>query len=570
MSVDLSALKITKGADVQYYGDNKRRVWNLEESAHQKPGAGKPSELQNEYSRIISSEYEKALTEKRKLKGPNATLSDKEISALRGPAGEIYINKKRQDPSHLRSYVRSINPETGLGDPAKIKIAEARQKVDKTKIDPETPTGIWSSNPSIKADQQRRFAGLGLIPDGMGGEQFAVGSIIRDARKRERYELMPKGKSLQGFIEEMIGGWNYSKRITEKGEHAGHIKGAKSDPVFIKGGSMDREQVVRQPGLPTDPTGKITTKDGVDLRANVPLGSKTAKGSGNPLGPGFDDLRHAGFQGFTIEESWANYLKRKGPLPEYTAEQEWLRARHAHEEGIGAEESFLKHEKRGAVATQRMEEQIGSFAAPKNDADNPTIPKSSEIAAIETKYKSPKAQSRNLMNLVKGTLKGDKASTGVFRGLAHAAGMANNPLVNLAGDIVGASIDGVAVFADPSSENVVDFALSSGQVVLTTAGFIVAAIPVPGARPGAFAIMKVGDAIGAAHKAGKIAKNLEKWNRNLAQIERIWGMGREGRNIKKMGAVVQQPDPANVTTTGKEIIPQNKIPSTSKFNSYKK
>lgn len=104
---------------------------------------------------------------------------------------------------------------------------------------------------------------------------------------------------------------------------------------------------------------------------------------------------------------------------------------------------------------------------------------------------------------------------GLGRGLARLAGSSNNPLVNMGGDIVGTVMDGMAFASDPSAQNAIDLALSGGQVATNLAALGVAAIPVPGARPGAYAIMKVGD--------------------NLSKVERLWNMQREGRQLVTKG-----------------------------------
>ena len=100
---------------------------------------------------------------------------------------------------------------------------------------------------------------------------------------------------------------------------------------------------------------------------------------------------------------------------------------------------------------------------------------------------------------------------GLARNIARIAGASNNPLVNMGGDIVGTVMDGMAFAADPSAQNGIDLALSGGQVVTNLAALGLAAVPVPGARPGAYMLMKVGD--------------------NLGKVERLWNMQRESVNL---------------------------------------
>ena len=94
---------------------------------------------------------------------------------------------------------------------------------------------------------------------------------------------------------------------------------------------------------------------------------------------------------------------------------------------------------------------------------------------------------------------------GLFRNIAKAAGQSNNPLANVSGDIVGAVMDGVAYIQNPNDKDaLVDLALSGSQAALSLTALGVAAIPIPGARPGAFMLMKLGD--------------------NIAKVEKLWNL----------------------------------------------
>ena len=104
---------------------------------------------------------------------------------------------------------------------------------------------------------------------------------------------------------------------------------------------------------------------------------------------------------------------------------------------------------------------------------------------------------------------------GLARGFARLAGSSSNPLVNMGGDIVGTVMDGMAFASDPDAQKAIDLALSGSQVVTNLAALGVAALPVPGARPGAYAIMRLGD--------------------NISKIERLWNMQREGRQMATRG-----------------------------------
>ena len=109
----------------------------------------------------------------------------------------------------------------------------------------------------------------------------------------------------------------------------------------------------------------------------------------------------------------------------------------------------------------------------------------------------------------------------LFRNLVSVAGQSNNPLVNVGGDLVGAVIDGVSYMGDPSRERAIDVLLSTGQAATSLLAVGLTFVPIPGARPGAYALMKIGD--------------------NIGKAERIWNMARDGaiRDTKKIsgGAV---------------------------------
>jgi hypothetical protein len=107
------------------------------------------------------------------------------------------------------------------------------------------------------------------------------------------------------------------------------------------------------------------------------------------------------------------------------------------------------------------------------------------------------------------------------RNLARIAGSSNNPLVNMGGDIVGAVMDGVSFVGDPSAETAIDLALSSSQVATNLAAMGLAALPIPGARPGAFALMKLGDHISKAERLWNLGgRDMSKANKNQADAIR--------------------------------------------------
>ena len=102
----------------------------------------------------------------------------------------------------------------------------------------------------------------------------------------------------------------------------------------------------------------------------------------------------------------------------------------------------------------------------------------------------------------------------VVRTGANVAGQSANPFANVLGDIVGAVMDTAVYIANPKDkEALADLTLSGSQALISVGAGLVALIPIPGARPGAYALMKVGD--------------------NIGKVERIWNMTREGRQLSK-------------------------------------
>ena len=107
------------------------------------------------------------------------------------------------------------------------------------------------------------------------------------------------------------------------------------------------------------------------------------------------------------------------------------------------------------------------------------------------------------------------------RNLARIAGSSNNPIANMGGDVVGAVMDGVSFVGDPSAETAIDLALSSTQVATNLAALGLAALPLPFARPGAFALMKIGDHIGKAERLWNLGgRDMSAANRNQADAIR--------------------------------------------------
>ena len=116
---------------------------------------------------------------------------------------------------------------------------------------------------------------------------------------------------------------------------------------------------------------------------------------------------------------------------------------------------------------------------------------------------------KSLLTKLKSNITGRKG----VRNAASIAGQSMNPFVNIAGDVVGAAMDGMVVFSTGGKDKdaLADFTLSGSQAILSIGAGLVAMVPVPGARPGAYAMIKLGD--------------------NIGKVERLWNMTREGRQL---------------------------------------
>jgi hypothetical protein len=456
--------------------EDGERIWNVQEQDLKPQGSKQPSAIQEEYGNRLLADYD--------LEKPT---SKTEISRLRNTSGRIFVGNNEYRVDGVNRFIRTknfndlkFNPQVNLQD---ANISDSK---------------FWSKNKVEAANQQRFYSGTGFLPDGT----FAAPEVIRQARKLDRTSMWPPGKSLQGFQEEIIADWNFAKARAKGMKHqfgitghAGHVAPAKGDSgVFMEGGSMSRANVVDQPGLPADETKRIRTVGGVDYAANVPLGNRMFKGP--------DDLRWAGFGGFTISEAFNEYLIRDDS-PTTSGISEEQRSRAAHEVGVGAEESVLKSEKQNLEDTQRMEEGVASWKPPKDAKQNPTIPDTVEVDKL-SKGRRPRA----LFNRIKAQLTDPKT----IKHIAGVAGQSNNPLVNIAGDLVGTVIDGVAYAQNPKDKKAaIDLALSASQLTTTVVAGGIALLPIPGARPGAYAVMKLGD--------------------NIGKLERLWNMSSEGINM---------------------------------------
>ena len=93
-------------------------------------------------------------------------------------------------------------------------------------------------------------------------------------------------------------------------------------------------------------------------------------------------------------------------------------------------------------------------------------------------------------------------------------------------------MDGVAFAANPKDKDALaDLALSGSQALLSLGSIGLAALPIPGARPGAFMLMKVGD--------------------NIGKVERIWnltGKFNSTNKVKQAQNIINQKATENALT----------------------
>lgn len=123
---------------------------------------------------------------------------------------------------------------------------------------------------------------------------------------------------------------------------------------------------------------------------------------------------------------------------------------------------------------------------------------------------------------------------GLFRNIARAAGQSNNPLANVSGDIVGAVMDGVAFAGNPKDKDALaDLMLSGSQALLSLGSIGLAALPIPGARPGAFMLMKLGDNIGKVERLWNLSSKIEA-PKNLSKIKKTKNLIKQDFNNKAL------------------------------------
>tara|TARA_R100000329_G_C7603717_1_gene214138 strand:- start:143 stop:1513 length:1371 start_codon:yes stop_codon:yes gene_type:complete len=246
---------------------------------------------------------------------------------------------------------------------------------------------------------------------------------------------------------------------------------------------------------------KIDTGHEVSLTTDVGEGKRPATSQYTYFDEPFQENRGKGQTGGSIKT--VNLHAAAGQVPRHDVEDYLMFKEEKKFRESGEVKSLSPIKEEFNQAEQRLLRTVPANAPPKVSDDLRT-----EI------YKNrEKIQKRTGIKLTSGT-KTKLNAKGLYRNIARAASKSNNPLVNISGDIVGAVMDGVAFAANPSAQTGIDLALSGSQAVMSLAALGLAAVPIPGGRPGAFILMKAGDNI----------DKLKAFNDKVAQVERLWNL----------------------------------------------
>ena len=277
----------------------------------------------------------------------------------------------------------------------------------------------------------------------------------------------PEGRSLKGFLKAMSYGWNtiaekeakFVQKQTGIEQHKGHGRSVK------EGGSNWWTNVAPQFARATDPDDPYIPKEGPDkIVANLAIGEDSLKG--------LDDLEMAGNYGVDVPKAFQAYLTE--------GDEGILDLRRFDK----AAHTRILHGTERTAEGQVFEEELNLRREVFED----------ELS--KAPQETPKVKANRAFK--------------VFRRLASAAGTSNNPLANLGGDVVGVVMDGVAFAQNPKDpSNLIDLGLSGTQALASIGALGLSFVPIPGARAGAFLLMKAGD--------------------KVATIERLYGMG--GRDV---------------------------------------
>ena len=346
--------------------------------------------------------------------------------------------------------------------------------------------------------EKRTFGSTGMIRG-----EFSRGDVIRWARRLNKPKLdekgkvisetsWPKGKSLKGFVKSMnkayrdvgtdivlrvskTGGVGFQVSTKPAEVHTGHVQSAiNPDGLYQDAGANSRRNLASQAARPSDltDTGK---QIGLDSQyANIPLGNQMPKDEGS--------LKSVGLGGNVADAFGAYLMGDDDPdlkqWAQFGADEDRVKGRAAFEMGTGPDGKDLAPE--AVLAEEEL-----------------------------NKHRADFQEGMDAKNIAPPKVKANRAFK-VFRRLAKAAGTSNNPIANISGDVVGVLMDGVTFVQSPNDPSaLIDLTLSGTQAVASLGALGLTFVPLPGARAGAFLLMKAGD--------------------KVATLERLYNMGgREG------------------------------------------
>ena len=330
--------------------------------------------------------------------------------------------------------------------------------------------------------QKRQLQGRGVYKG-----EFVDGTVIRWAKKLnlpKNQELWPvdkttgKPKSIKGFMQKMNKGWQEAgydlfMRMNEDGGveiHRGHAFPSQPESgVYAEGGSDWKY------GGNISPQGARTAYQDETGRSMGSRGQSANIAQSDTLLKNEAELKAAGIEGKNVREAFADYMVGDDPnvlkWTRFGKKEPEVISRVAHEVGARPE---------AALAEEELKLRKREFDA--------------ELSKVNAE--PPKVKANRAFK--------------VFRRLARAAGTSNNPIANISGDMVGVIMDGVAFAQNPKDpSNLVDLGLSGTQALASIGALGLTFVPIPGARAGAFFLMKAGD--------------------KVATLERLYNMGgREG------------------------------------------
>jgi len=405
------------------------------------------------------------------------------------------IQSGKQDPKFTPLTQDFKQLEVRSGVPKKLTIKDEPDNTFKVTHATATAKGdqanIGLKGKPVATKTHKDLPGVKLTPEefrkynstGMYKGKFTNPEVLKQVERLNETGKWPvdpktgKPRSLKDFRRELNRGWDQLavQEANLRSEKTGWVHQRGHGVSADEGGSNWKYNVAAQPATAIEQGGDIGVNN---LAPNISQGKKTLKS--------IDDLEMAGLEGANVSKAFNAYLMEGTEgiqnLSRFKRQQ---RSRILHDPSITAE-----------------------GAAIEADLQNRRIANRNEIKAANPV--ELKQSAKNLFTSISNP-----------RNLARIAGSSNNPIVNMGGDVVGAVMDGVSFVGDPSAETAIDLALSSSQVATNLASMGLAALPIPGARPGAFALMKLGDHISKAERLWNLGgRDMSAANKNQADAIR--------------------------------------------------